>query len=293
MSVHKQACQSKQNESSSSCYTQSPITNCHIYKISSAPAKIELSANENSTKIPQISDTPHCLNGVLITPLSEGTSSGDYSPAREGRVTASCGTQYDEEDPLPKVKPKVQCTQYTKKRGGHSAGHCATKERKRTNTNNTYKSALTLATLSNKTQPVNENGIPQSMNTSIHKNQGSITTTNCNGSRMYVIPNGPLTSMKNTHCCNGLNNSRNMFSLNETVDEGITPFINAEHPIVNRITLAFFNGDTTAEVSERADIMLTPHTVTYVSAPTTSHVSAGSLCTPTSSGRSAGRMSHR
>lgn len=237
---------------------------------------------DHATKAPHTSESPHCLDGVLITPLSEGTSSCGFSPAG-GVVATSCGIYYDdEEDPLPKVKPKVQRTQYTTNRGGH----CVNKQRDRNN----YESALTLATPSNNSQTYQQNDITHSMNDIILSvpNQGS--STNCNGSRMYVFPNTPL-STKSTHCCNELNKSRNKCSHNEIEEEETTPFINAEHPIVNRITLAYFNGE--AEVSERAEIMLTPHAVTYVSAPTTTGNVSGSLCTPTSSGTSAGRMSHR
>jgi hypothetical protein len=71
-----------------------------------------------------------------------------------------------------------------------------------------------------------------------------------------------------------------------------SPFINNNHPVVNRGTLALIN--TGAAVSNRAGSMMTsPNFVTYVVAQTPMMWLMSDICTPTSSGLTATRMSHR
>ena len=84
-----------------------------------------------------------------------------------------------------------------------------------------------------------------------------------------------------------ISDSRVWFEVEES-DQ--SPFINPTHPLVAHGTLSFVNGG--AAVRQRMVAMTTPNIVTYVASPTPTMM-ISDLCTPTSSGLTATRMTHR
>ena len=106
--------------------------------------------------------------------------------------------------------------------------------------------------------------------------------------QVYLTPNNTTPTPNAEQALRNVNNQV-MYTFNMD-DSGTLPFINPAHPLVNHSTLAFVNSG--AAVTERAGAMATPNVVTYTFSPTSTWL-VSDLCTPTSSGLTGSRMTHR
>ena len=207
------------------------------------------------------------------TTVASGTRNGQLSPCitpcTGERSLGPCTEPYDEEDPLPhSVRSRVEHTDSGKD----------------SDTSNNQ----SVGAAKNSTDDVT---FPRHTNASV--------VTKGKGDR-----NGFASSkVSNKTFCNRISKTNTKPELiRETLNKQTTqfvdddenedsPFINNNHPVVNRDTLAFIN--TGAAVSDRAgSTVMSPNFVTYVVARTPSWLMSDA-CTPTSSGLTATRMSHR
>ena len=101
------------------------------------------------------------------------------------------------------------------------------------------------------------------------------------------IPNGNKITLQGRETNHEISDSRVWFEVEES-DQ--SPFIDPTHPFVAHGTLSFVNGG--AAVRQRMVAMTVPNVVTYAVSPIPTMM-ISDLCTPTSSGLTATRMTHR